>query len=323
MIENIIIKKGIVENNIIENKEENIDKNKEESSEKSIEKENESNESSLSEVDNNINDNNNNSKDHPFDNFFEPEENINEIKEEVKSVNTHNIIEEEPKEEYISGIILEKENEEPFITILLRNLFDYYPLFTFWNKSIYTHLFINISFFAFNIVLIFGFNSLFYDENIIEKRIKHINRDSFTYSLSKENIKMILSLISSMIVMLILRAIILIPRLQNKKLFEFIDSHNERENIKKENEVLKGFFIRRFITCLIMLIFTVFLFYYIVVFCSLYKHTQLNWCFSGVWCLLIEWIILAPLYILIISIVEKRGRSQKISSYYMKQLFFF
>ena len=72
-----------------------------------------------------------------------------------------------------------------------------------------------------------------------------------------------------------------------------------------------------------MLFVSIFFLYYIIVFCSMYKQTQLNWFISGFWSILFEWILLVPLYILIISIVEKKGRSQKISSYYMKQLFMF
>ena len=71
-----------------------------------------------------------------------------------------------------------------------------------------------------------------------------------------------------------------------------------------------------------MLIFTVFLFSYIIVFCSMYKHTQVNWLYSGFWCLSFEWIVLTPLYILIISILEKKGKKETQSYYYIRQLFF-
>jgi hypothetical protein len=292
----ITIKKTNVENNIIENKE--------------IEENNESiNESSESSKNNESNENNKN--DHPFDNFFVEEEKIEEPKEIQK--------EEEPKEELIEGYILEEENKEPFKKILIRNILEHYPLVTFFNNTLFNPLLFNICVFAFNIVLIFGSNSLFYFESIIEKRISNKNRNQFIYPLSNEILKIIISIIFSMIGMLIIRAIMIIPRIKNKKLKQFVDSENEIN----ENKVLKGFFIRRIISCIIMLIFSVFLFYYTIVFCSLYKNTQINWIIGGIWSLLIEWVILCPIYILIISIVEKKGRSQKESSYYMKKLFLF
>ena len=108
-----------------------------------------------------------------------------------------------------------------------------------------------------------------------------------------------------------------------KKLYEYIKSHEINEGIQEEKTQLKNFFFRRIIISIFMNVFSIFLFYYVIVFCSLYRNTQLNWFISGIWCLLIEWVILSPLYILIISIIEKKGRSQKISSYYMKKLFMF
>ena len=52
---------------------------------------------------------NNNPKDHPFDNFFEVKEIFNEIKDEIKSVNTYNINDNEVKENSLNDIISEKE----------------------------------------------------------------------------------------------------------------------------------------------------------------------------------------------------------------------
>ena len=318
-IETILInvEKGETKDDIINQKNEN------KKSEKSNQKGNESIESNLSN-DYTISENNN-PKDHPFDNFFEVKEIFNEIKDEIKSVNTYNINDNEVKENSLNDIISEKEKkkEKSFIKIVLRSAFEVYPLFTFWNKSIYTHISINICFFAFNFVLIFGFNSLLYTENIIEKRIKDINRNKFIYPLIQETPKIILSLTLSIIVMLVLRIINLIPRSKNEKLLELINSNNNIENIQEQkNTILKPFFIRRFISCLIMLIFTVFLFSYIIVFCSMYKHTQINWLYSGLWCLSFEWIVLTPLYILIISILEKKGKKETQSYYYIRQLFF-
>ena len=174
---------------------------------------------------------------------------------------------------------------------------------------------------VFNIILIFGLNAILYQESLIEKRIFDDKRSEFTYSISKEIFKIVMSIIFSMIGMMLIRLITIISRIKNKKLLKFINSHNGEEI--KNNKTLKGFFFRRIISCFIMLLISIFVFYYVIVFCSMYKKTQLNWFISGFWCILIEWVILCPIYILIISIVEKKGRSQKESSYYMKKLFLF
>ena len=251
------------------------------------------------------------SKNHPFDNFFSEE--INNNNKEIEK--------EEEKIEIIEGYILEEENKEPFKKILIRNFIEHYPFVLLFNNSLFNPLYMNICMIVFNIILIFGLNAILYQESLIEKRIFDDKRSEFTYSISKEIFKMVLSIIFSMIGMMLIRLITIISRIKNKKLLEFINSHNGEEI--KNNKTLKGFFFRRIISCFIMLLISIFVFYYVIVFCSMYKKTQLNWFISGFWCILIEWVILCPIYILIISIVEKKGRSQKESSYYMKKLFLF
>ena len=307
----IIIKKQKVDNNVINviNKEKQEDKSS--SINSSIEEENKK-EKELKISD----DNNKSSNNHPFDNYFEEVKTI-----EVKKTGVEEGDLEIPKGELIDEMQLEYENGESLKKILMKNLYEYYPFMTFFNTSFIHPLFINICLFTFNIILIFSGNAIFYPEKMIEKRIFDNNRSKFIYPLSKEIVKIILSILFSMICMLIIRAISLIPRIKNKKLFEYIHSHSYQENVN--NKVLKNFFIRRMISCFIMLFASIFFLYYIIVFCSMYKQTQLNWFISGFWSILFEWILLVPLYILIISIVEKKGRSQKISSYYMKQLFMF
>ena len=301
------------ENNINENNSDNTSNNNNDN--KVIEEsKNESNvEESLSESEDKSNEENKEIS-HPFDNFF-----VEENKEKKENKEEKEIKEEE-KVEIIEGYILELENKEPFKNILIRNFSEHYPIISFFNNTFLNDLFINICFFIFNIVLIFGFNAILYSENMIEKRIFNQNRNNFIYSLSNEIIRLFISLIFSMIVMFIIRLIILIPREKNKKILKL---HNEGHELEKEKELLKLFYIRRIISCFIMVGFSIFLFYYSIVFCSMYKNTQLNWFISCIWCLLFEWVILCPIYIIIISIVEKKGRSQKVSSYYMKKLFLF
>ena len=83
-------------------------------------------------------------------------------------------------------------------------------------------------------------------------------------------------------------------------------------------------FYRRIISSFIMAIIIIFFFYYSVAFCGVYIQTQKNWLFSGIWSLFWNWIIFAPIYIVIISIIEnKRQDINDPIVYYMKRLFFF
>ena len=83
-------------------------------------------------------------------------------------------------------------------------------------------------------------------------------------------------------------------------------------------------FIRRFIGGFLMTIIIIFFFYYSVVFCEVYLKTQRNLVFSWVWSLFWEWVIFAPIYIVVISVLErKKASSTDPLIYYLKRLFFF
>ena len=82
--------------------------------------------------------------------------------------------------------------------------------------------------------------------------------------------------------------------------------------------------LRRLIGSLIMLIIVTFFFYYSIAFCAVFIQTQRNWFFSGIWSLFWNWIVFAPIYIVIISFIEfKKADSYDPLVYYMKRLFFF
>ena len=246
-----------------------------------------------------------NRKLHAFDDFFE---------------------EEKPKEEeeIVEMGIIKDENKESFIKILGNNFLHHHPLLRFSRITYFKPILTNISLFAFNCSLIFGTNAAFYFENLIEKRIYDENRNKFTYPFKYEIVKMILSLLTSIFGMVIIRLIMIISRKKVRQIREF----NEKKHFTNEKEFrklfeLKGYLIRRIISCIVMLVITCFFFIYCLVFCSVYKNTQFNWFVGGILCLLFEFFILAPIYILIISIVEKKGGIKKTTSFYMKKLLLF
>ena len=87
------------------------------------------------------------------------------------------------------------------------------------------------------------------------------------------------------------------------------------------NEFNKIIHIRRLICKIIMGLIIIFFFYYSIVFCSIYRKTQLNWFIGGIWSLLFEWFILSPFYILFISLIQKFHHEK--ATYYMMNLFVF
>ena len=94
--------------------------------------------------------------------------------------------------------------------------------------------------------------------------------------------------------------------------------------ILRHDDFQEEMFIRRLIGGFLMSIIIIFFFYYSVVFCEVYLNTQRNLVFSWVWSLFWEWVIFAPIYIVVISVLEnKKSNSKDPVVYYLKRLFFF
>ena len=103
-----------------------------------------------------------------------------------------------------------------------------------------------------------------------------------------------------------------------------LKSYSNLEEKIREDEIHKfhmKFLGKRLIALILILIISLGLFYYVVSFCMFYKQTQINWILGSIYSLLIEWIILTPINILIISIIQF---NEKIDwTHYMKRLFLF
>ena len=208
-----------------------------------------------------------------------------------------------------------------YLQIFKNNLFNLHPVLLISKNSNLLPFNLNIFIFSFNILIIFGFNAIFYSENIIEKRITNNNRNKIYYPISNEIIKILLSILFTIVCNFIIKLIILITLEQNNQFKNNIKINGEENRKKAIKEFNKNIFIRRLISKIVMGIIIIFFFYYCTAFCGIYRKTQLNWLIGGIWSLLFEWIILTPLYILLISLIEKLKVENV--SYYMKNLFIF
>ena len=147
----------------------------------------------------------------------------------------------------------------------------------------------------------------------------------------KEFNKILFSILLQIALTVIIKAIVLVS------LRQYEDLESKLRNCKlKGQEILNNdiivryddfqseMFIRRLIGGVLMAIIIIFFFYYSVVFCEVYLNTQRNLVFSWVWSLFWEWVILGPIYIVVISILEnKKSNSKDPLIYYLKRLFFF
>ena len=201
------------------------------------------------------------------------------------------------------------------------NLFYLHPILILFKHSIIYPLNLKIIFFTFHVFLIYGINAILYFETIIEKRIYNNSRNKIYYPLSKEFTKLIYSILLSMLTTFILKLIILITIEQRDRVKNKINTKQENKREEGIKEFNKDVRKRRIISIIIIIIISVFLFYYVIAFCSIYSKTQFNWFISGIWCLIFEWIILSPFYIFIISLIQNSNNEEV--TFYMKKLFIF
>ena len=167
---------------------------------------------------------------------------------------------------------------EGWCTKLGKNMQKMHPLTSLcycYNK-IFT-----VPFFVFEILMLFGFNALFYTDSMIEDKIADKDRDKFVYPLKNEFAKIIISIVLTLVLVLILKSLCV-------------------------EICIRSLFTRRVVSVIIMAIFDLFLFYYCVVFCGVYVNAQNGWFYSGVWCLLFNWVIVDPLYVFVYTLLSEK-----------------
>ncbi|MCQ2815962.1 MAG: hypothetical protein MJ252_01730, partial [archaeon] len=202
--------------------------------------------------------------------------------------------------------------EKSFGKYLLSNLLRLHPITACFYQTMITSLALNVVFLVAQIMMFFGFNAVYFSETYIEDRIFDADRDGAAYPLKKEFVKIILSLLSTVAVILIARLISFVTT----KSFEGIKVGTV--------ESIKTFFrenlIRRIVSAVFLGIAIGFFGFCSISFCNMYPHTSNGWAFSGIWTLLLDYIILAPIYIIIISGVECKAKD---CALVMKKLFCF
>ena len=185
-----------------------------------------------------------------------------------------------------------------FASSFTANFKKLHPLFSLCNSSMIFTSWVLL----YNILCLFGFNALYFNETMLEDRIYDKHRDNFGYPMKTEFEKIMSAIATTIALTVVARAIALVPYGQKEK-------------------STKGVVIRRIISGVFMLVLEVFFFYYCIVFCGIYLNAQYGWFYSGIWALLWDWIAFAPIYIIVISIVEVNGGEK--CGYYMKELFAF
>ncbi len=278
---------------------------------------------------NNLNNENNNDNNPNIKNNIYNENNVNEknnllitpqLKIENKDKENKNINEKTPNIKTITPKFFD------FHSFLIDNLFSFHPLLRIIKCSKISPLMITQFIFLFNISTIFAFNAILLSEKRIERKIWDKERDKFIYPIKNEFGRIILSILISILFTVIIRAIIFISYINILK-SDIILETNESENIennKISNEKkLKNNHQIYIVLCVIMFLISIFYWYYTIVWCYVYYNSQFGWFYSGIWTLFWIWFIFAPIYILIISILQFNMKVNDICMYYLKNLTIF
>ena len=209
--------------------------------------------------------------------------------------------------------------QKTFCSILCNNFKSLHPLFSLCHQSILSPMLFTSWVFLYNLLNLFGFNALYFNETMLEDRIYDKHRDNFGYPMKTEFEKIMAAISTCIALTIVVRLITLVTYGQKEKLMQQIQTNKAIDQVI--GEFNKSMLARRIIAGIFMLALNVFFFYYCICFCNIYINAQYGWFYSGIWSLIFNWVAYAPLYIVIISAIESSGSTS--CAYYMKRLFVF
>ena len=175
----------------------------------------------------------------------------------------------------------------------------------------------------FNFFLLCSFNVFFYNENLLMKRAtiweEGDDVQSFLYPLKNEFLKIIISSLLSIPFIFLMNLMILTNYDTKNRLADAISGTTielERKDLAKDFK--KKIFIRKIIGFIFMILVSITSICYCTIFCFNYPRTQSCFLYSVIWSLIINWIILSPIHIFLVSHYQNNGNESKV--YYMKRL---
>ena len=217
-----------------------------------------------------------------------------------------------------------------FVECLINNFLFLHPIMFMLYHSWTSPQMLNAWIVIFTITTLFGFNAVYFNESLIEKRIYNNNRNNFAYPMKEEAGVCFAAIFTTVLFTVFARFIVLSTvKTRRNLIHKYIDKQkitldkvqdNTGGNFavneyKKEREIRKG------IACLIMGVLMLFFWVYCIGFCGMYTKAQFGWFYLCIWALLFDWVLFAPVWIVVISILETTIDNNVV--YYLKKLFLF
>ena len=226
--------------------------------------------------------------------------------------------EEEPKRKPLPKRLLK--------TIMTDNFAELYPIISLFRLSLVTPFFLRMAYFVFHLLSLILTCAvvLMLNEKNIENRAKDTNRKSFLYPLTHEYIVIAMSIAFSMVLTLLIKLIAMVTYDTKFSLYDILTSDKELLDNKKEaiQSFTKQHKVRRIVGTVIILALGVGMLVVTMILCNYYVQTQIGLGLCFLWAILAEYIVLIPIFILIIGGIEHASPESK-CVYYSKRLFMF
>ena len=198
---------------------------------------------------------------------FQKKKKFKENKEISQSSDSNKIINDENIDIKDTKLSIDNNGNNSFYMNFKEIFLNTHPLFSIFSNN---QFFFSYLFFSFILINYFGFNAIYYSETQIERRIN----DKDSYSIINEITKIVLSLFSSMILTLLLKII--------------------------------SKYCSKIVSFILIIIIGIFFSFYSSIFCILYKYTQNIWIISSFICIFLDFLILSPILILIITFISMK-----------------
>lgn len=118
--------------------------------------------------------------------------------------------------------------------ILVHNLLTLHPLLNLCKDSFLIHPLYKLSLLFFNIITVFGFNALFYDEGMIDQLRLRTDRNDFVYPIKYEFLKILYSILVTIGLNILLRTITLVTISHKNKLIRAIDNSKSDKDMESQ-----------------------------------------------------------------------------------------
>ena len=209
---------------------------------------------------------------------------INEVRTESSLTSGSGEI--NPNQVHISVVSLS------FVELLLKNFKELNPFAFTYTSMLKPTLMYLIALFVTDLFVLFGFNAVYFSDSMLEDRIYDSYRDNFGYPMRSEFDKITCSILSTFLITAILKGIIFV-------------SYSEKDSFGMREFATIFNIVRYCLGGVLMLFLLLFFSIYSTTFCGLFLHAKYGWLYSGIWSLFMNWVILYPVGIVLMTVVEK------------------